>query len=555
MDEENSIDQEFNKIQNLLLSTINSLEKQSKSTSLNNIYIKENLQSIKYHDKRLEKMNENILIKQEELKLLNELLNLKDENKLLFSDLSIPYLNFLVSANKNYDDKLNSLYQKELIINKKEKIINNILGINTNNLYDQIDDNIITSKPIDINKFLTKSKTNSEKIIDLNRNLEKTFIHDVNNSLNDNSSNKKINNSNLPKNKSEKRTGKKKKIKSEGGGMSRIPNGKSKNSFNNSSFIKMESEKDMLGSYKNLNDQDFNQILQNFDNQISGSKDVKNEKKDKIKNIKMDINKKDNSKNASSAKNKEKNQKDKKNGNKQQIEKKNEEKLQKEKENEDSRQIEKDKLVKFNNKNKDQNKSVDNKKYKDNKNDNVSTKKRKNDNTKTDNLKDNNTINKKNKNFVKNNNNKPLKPKKIYNLTPEKTIIHARKVLKKLLFKQNKYKEIFKDINYNPKNDNNLKNFILYILDIGYFWQIIIILLHKCSKIYNKNMKIKNSEIIINDSDFLDKLDTYFCDNRNGIDKNDIEMYENGLNKIKKLDNEISDLKNKISDFVKEINA
>ena len=73
-------------------------------------------------------------------------------------DLISSYLSFLISSNNLLDDKLDSLMQKEININMKQKFINKLLNkeINDDNYDLSLSGSI--NKPTDISKFILKPK-------------------------------------------------------------------------------------------------------------------------------------------------------------------------------------------------------------------------------------------------------------------------------------------------------------------------------------------------------------------------------------------------------------
>ena len=71
-------------------------------------------------EKKLSKITEEIYNRKQELKLLKDLLHFKEQNSLNVEDIISSYLSFIVSSNNLLDDKLDSLMQKEMNINKKK---------------------------------------------------------------------------------------------------------------------------------------------------------------------------------------------------------------------------------------------------------------------------------------------------------------------------------------------------------------------------------------------------------------------------------------------------
>ena len=182
----------------ILFNVLNEIEQKTKSLSIKDIDINENIRSIKLKERKIDKINQAILNKKEELKLIKELFLLKEEKNMNIKDIMDSYIDFLITSNDNIDNKLNSLFQKEININSKQKLINKLLGEDKNeNDYDYIYENI--NRPININKFLLnpkkkKNKTNNinEKRITENggENFDGYILNEINNKINNN----KINN-------------------------------------------------------------------------------------------------------------------------------------------------------------------------------------------------------------------------------------------------------------------------------------------------------------------------------------------------------------------------
>ena len=170
----------------IIFNSLNEIEQRTKNVNTKNMQIKENIRSIKLKDKKLDKLNEEVASKKEELKLIKELLLLKEEKNMNINDLIDSYLGFLISSNDVLDNKIDSLFQREININSKQKIIDKILG-NKNNEddYDYIYE--IINKPIDINKFRIKSKNNNnpDELMNLDKYNMNIDMNDlINNELN-----------------------------------------------------------------------------------------------------------------------------------------------------------------------------------------------------------------------------------------------------------------------------------------------------------------------------------------------------------------------------------
>ena len=179
---------------NVLNNSLEQFEQRTKIISIKDIEIKENIRSIKLKEKKLEKINQVIINKNEELKLLKELYYLKEEKNMNIKDIMDSYIDFLISSNDVLDNKLNSLFQKEININSKQKHINKILGEDKNeNDYDYIYENI--NRPIDISKFLLKPKNKKNKNYNITENGGGKYDRYLNSKIN-NKNNYIINNKN-----------------------------------------------------------------------------------------------------------------------------------------------------------------------------------------------------------------------------------------------------------------------------------------------------------------------------------------------------------------------
>ena len=179
---------------NVLNNSLEQFEQRTKIISIKDIEIKENIRSIKLKEKKLEKINQVIINKNEELKLLKELYLLKGEKNMNIKDIMDSYIDFLISSNDVLDNKLNSLFQKEININSKQKHINKILGEDKNeNDYDYIYENI--NRPIDISKFLLKPKNKKNKNYNITENGGGKYDRYLNSKIN-NKNNYIINNKN-----------------------------------------------------------------------------------------------------------------------------------------------------------------------------------------------------------------------------------------------------------------------------------------------------------------------------------------------------------------------
>ena len=131
--EENKIQKEMNPIQ-YFDKTINDMELKIKDIYVNKIRIKENLNSIKRIENKNNFLDDMILDKKSELNILKNLLILKEQKKLNFEDIISKYLYQLILIDNKNNNKIDILKKKNLIINRKQKIINMLLDNLNNNL-------------------------------------------------------------------------------------------------------------------------------------------------------------------------------------------------------------------------------------------------------------------------------------------------------------------------------------------------------------------------------------------------------------------------------------
>ena len=278
---------------NIILNILNEIDEKSKILSIKDIEIKENIRSIKLKEKKVDKINQTIMNKKEELKLIKELFLLKEKKNMNIKDIMDSYIDFLISSNDTLDNKLNSLFQREININSKQKYINKLLGEDKNeNDFDYIYENI--NRPIDISKFLIKKKKKKSihNYNDYNENknknrenggenILKNLMSDIDNCNNNNNNN---NNNNLYQSKKNKISSSSSYEKlSNGIKWEEIPynnkykNNKNKekinNKINDSNFIHFKNNADSLNKYekfispRNINDNSKNNYYKNNNNQ------------------------------------------------------------------------------------------------------------------------------------------------------------------------------------------------------------------------------------------------------------------------------------------------
>ena len=162
----------------LINNTLEDLENKTKTLKIKDKNIKENIRSIQLKEKKNSKITEKIINRKEELKLLKELIHFKEKKSMTSEDLISSYLSFLISSNNLLDDKLDSLMQKEININMKQKYINKLSG---KEIFDEnydltLDNN--NNKPLDINKFILLPKKKKDNG---GENLDNFFMKRINN--------------------------------------------------------------------------------------------------------------------------------------------------------------------------------------------------------------------------------------------------------------------------------------------------------------------------------------------------------------------------------------
>ena len=169
------------KLTDLVLNSLESIEHKSKTLKIKEIKIKENIRSIKNKEKKYSIITEQIATRKEELKLLKQLLYLKEQNNIDNPEEIISmYLDFIISSNNLLNDKLTSLMEKEININMKQKFINKLLNkeINDDNYDLSLSGSI--NKPTDISKFILIPKKKKE-IDNGGDNLDNFFMNRINN--------------------------------------------------------------------------------------------------------------------------------------------------------------------------------------------------------------------------------------------------------------------------------------------------------------------------------------------------------------------------------------
>ena len=118
---------------------IKDMELKTKVNFINNIKIKENLKAIKRNENKNNILDELIFDKKSELNILKQLIILKEQKKLDFEDIISKYLYQLLLINKSTNNKIDKLKRNNLIINKKQKIINKLLENLNDEFYNYLD--------------------------------------------------------------------------------------------------------------------------------------------------------------------------------------------------------------------------------------------------------------------------------------------------------------------------------------------------------------------------------------------------------------------------------
>ena len=171
------------KLSELVLNSLEDIEHRTKTLKIKEIKIKENIRSIKLKEKKFSKINEEIATRKEELKLIKQLLDFKEQKTMNSGEIISSYLDFIITSNNLLDDKLTSLMEKEININMKQKFINKLLN---KEIYDDNYDFSLNERirnPIDISKFILTQK--KKKVIDNGGdNLDNIFMNRINNNNN-----------------------------------------------------------------------------------------------------------------------------------------------------------------------------------------------------------------------------------------------------------------------------------------------------------------------------------------------------------------------------------
>ena len=106
------------------------LEERSKKLNMNNNLIKDNLNFLKKFERENLKKKEIIFEKEKENKLLKQLYIDKTNEEIVFEQAISHYIKLLNSRNEKLNKKIFICHEKELLINYKNKLINELINLN-----------------------------------------------------------------------------------------------------------------------------------------------------------------------------------------------------------------------------------------------------------------------------------------------------------------------------------------------------------------------------------------------------------------------------------------
>lgn len=166
------IEKEANETTQLVDTTIKEIELKVKDMYINDLEIKDNLNSIKKLENENNFLKDLLIDKKSELNLLKQLLILKERKKLNFEDIISKYLDQFILINNKINKKIDKLRQDNFIINKKQKIINKLfdnINLEFNNyLYKdnkkKLDTDTLKEK---ISEKMNKSKNKNYNIVNV----------------------------------------------------------------------------------------------------------------------------------------------------------------------------------------------------------------------------------------------------------------------------------------------------------------------------------------------------------------------------------------------------
>lgn len=161
-------EEEINKIKNLFEKSINEIEFKIKDIYINNIKVKENLKNIKRIENKKYSLDDILIDKKNELNFLKQLLIIKERKKLNFQEVISKYLSQLILIDNEINKKIDTLNQKNYIVEKKQKIINSLFeDFNNefeNNLYSKKKENFKKNINNTYNYHLLKEKLENEEL-------------------------------------------------------------------------------------------------------------------------------------------------------------------------------------------------------------------------------------------------------------------------------------------------------------------------------------------------------------------------------------------------------
>lgn len=276
---------EVNKFNEAVAVPIKEMESKIRIINLNTINIKDNISSIQKIKNKTNNLDEIIIDKKNELKVLKSLLLLKEKEKKNFNEVVSKYLHYIILEDSKINNKIDYLKQKNIILNKKQEIIDTIL----NNFHDNLckitenSNKKITNKNL-FKKDFEKILFNEDKEAPIS---EYCFSNVVSNRVIKNM-NKTENNSNSNPNNSIPMINIKPKINEISSTINQIQKRNDKNNDNNKNLININSGKNNYSKKKNdENDGYLNNIEKhiNKNNSTNNELDNNNDKKNiKFKN-------------------------------------------------------------------------------------------------------------------------------------------------------------------------------------------------------------------------------------------------------------------------------
>ena len=153
------------------------IEEKTDKMIYKNKIVKENLKIVNKNEKTLFKLKEKLSQKNEETKLLKELLFHKRKRRIEIDQIIFIYIEYLNLFNNSLNNKVFFYHEKEMLINYKNRVINELIESNDNKLNNNVEEknneyksikltnsiNLQTNENIDYIKSKEK-KINSDKI-------------------------------------------------------------------------------------------------------------------------------------------------------------------------------------------------------------------------------------------------------------------------------------------------------------------------------------------------------------------------------------------------------